>query len=366
MPLDANQHSEQHIDQAKSEAFAEQMLSILNQGALSLMMSIGHKTHLFDSLSSMSPSTSEQIAISTGLNERYVREWLAAMVTGRVIEYDPSQRTYRLPAEHAAWLTREAGMQNMAFQAQYIVMLAKVHEQIIDCFSKGGGVPYSSFPDFQRLMADESLHVMDNSLLQVILPLVEGMEERLQAGVEVADIGCGSGHALNIMAQAFPRSRFAGYDFSREGIAAAQAEARQLGLTNTRFEARDVSRLDIVDRYDFMTAFDSIHDQARPAEVLKAIENALRPGGVFLMLDIRASSLLEENMKHPLAPFLYTISCNHCMTVSLADDGAGLGTMWGEQLASQMLHEAGFTHVEVKHVEGDIANSYYIASRLKS
>ena len=363
MSLDANQHNEQHIDQAKSEAFADQMLSLLNQGALSLMMSIGHKTHLFDSLSNMDPSTSEQIATSTGLNERYVREWLAAMVTGRVIEYDPSQRTYRLPAEHAAWLTREAGMQNMAFQAQYIVMLAKVHEQIIDCFSKGGGVPYASFPDFQRLMAEESLHVMDNSLFQVIMPLVAGLEERLQAGIDVADIGCGSGHALNIMAQAFPRSRFAGYDFSQQGIAAAQAEAGHLGLTNTRFEARDVSHLDIVDRYDFMTAFDSIHDQARPAEVLKAIVNALRTGGVLLMLDIRASSLLEENMKHPLAPFLYTISCNHCMTVSLANDGAGLGTMWGEQVASQMLHEAGFTHIEVKHVKGDISNSYYIASK---
>ena len=80
------------------------------------------------------------------------------------------------------------------------------------------------------------------------------------------------------------------------------------------------------------------------------------------MLDIRASSLLEENMKHPLAPFLYTISCNHCMTVSLAGDGAGLGTMWGEQVALQMLRDAGFTQLELKHVEGDSLNSYYIAS----
>jgi 2-polyprenyl-3-methyl-5-hydroxy-6-metoxy-1,4-benzoquinol methylase len=328
---------------------------------LSLMISIGHKTHLFDSLSRMAHSTSEQIANSTGLNERYVREWLAAMVTGHIIEYDPKRGTYHLPAEHAAWLTRDAGMQNMAFQMQYIVMLAKVHEQIIDCFSKGGGVPYASFPDFQRLTAEESLQVMDNSLLQVILPLVAGLEERLQAGIDVADIGCGSGHALNIMAQAFPMSRFAGYDFSQEGIAVAQEEAMRLGLTNTHFEARDVSRLAISDHYEFITAFDSIHDQARPAEVLKAITNALRPGGIFLMVDVRASSLLEENMKHPLAPFLYTISCNHCMTVSLADNGTGLGTMWGEQVASQMLREAGFTQLEVKHVKGDIANSYYIA-----
>ncbi len=354
---------EQNMDQAKSEAFAEQMLSILNHGALALMISIGHKTHLFDTLSSMAPSTSEQIAISAGLHERYVREWLAAMVTGRIIEYDPAQGTYHLPAEHAAWLTRDAGIQKMAFQMQYIVMLAHAHEQIVDCFSRGGGVPYASFPDFQRLMAEESLHVMDGRLLQVILPLVAGLEERLQAGIDVADIGCGSGHALNLMAQAFPRSRLVGYDFSQEGIAAAQAEAMRLGLTNSHFEARDVSRLDIPDYYDFITAFDSIHDQARPAEVLKAITNALRPGDVFLMVDVRASSLLEENMKHPLAPFLYTISCNHCMTVSLADNGVGLGTMWGEQVASQMLREAGFTQLEVKHIKGDIANSYYISSK---
>jgi SAM-dependent methyltransferase len=355
-----NQHN---IDQAKSDAFAHQMLGMLNHAALSLMMSIGQKTRLFDTMSRMAPATSEQIASSAGLHERYVREWLGAMVTGRVIEYDPTQGTYHLPAEHAAWLTRDAGTNNLAFQAQYIVMLANVQEEIVDCFSRGGGVPYSSFPDFQRLMAEESTQVVDSSLLQVTLPLIPGLMERLQAGIDVADIGCGSGYALNIMAQAFPMSRFAGYDFSQEGIAAAQAESRRLGLTNTRFEVRDVSRLDVPEHYDFITAFDSIHDQARPAEVLKAIAKALRPGGVFLMVDIRASSLLEENMEHPLAPFLYTISCNHCMTVSLAGDGAGLGTLWGEQVACQMLRDAGFTEFEVKHVEDDITNSFYIASK---
>ena len=355
--------NQQNIDQAKSDAFAEQMLGILNHAALSVMVSIGQKTRLFDTMSSMAPSTSMQIASAAGLHERYVREWLAAMVTGRVIEYDAVQGTYRLPAELAAWLTRDAGINNLAFQAQYIAMLASVQAEIVECFSKGGGVSYASFPDFQRLMAEESMQVVDSSLLQVTLPLIPGLTERLQAGIDVADIGCGSGHALNLMAQAFPRSRFAGYDFSQEGIAAAQEEARRLGLANAHFEVRDDSRLDAADHYDFITAFDAIHDQARPTEVLKAIAKALRPGGVFLMVDIRASSLLEENMEHPLAPFLYTISCNHCMTVSLAGDGAGLGTMWGEQVACQMLRDAGFTDVEVKHVEDDVMNSFYIASR---
>jgi SAM-dependent methyltransferase len=304
-----------------------------------------------------------QIAQAAGLQERYVREWLAAMVTGRIMEYDAANRTYHLPAEHAAWLTRAAGPDNLAFQTQYIALLASVQDEVVECFSRGGGVPYSSFPQFQSLMAEDSEQVLDASLLQVTLPSIPGLVKRLQEGIDVADIGCGSGHAINIMAQAFPRSRFVGYDLSEEGIAAARAEAIRLGVTNARFEVQDVSVLDIPGRYDLITAFDAIHDQARPAEVLEAIARALRPRGIFLMVDIRASSQLEENLNHPLGPFLYAISCNHCMTVSLAANGEGLGTMWGEQKACQMLSAAGFTQVEVKHIEADVVNSYYVASR---
>src|ERR1700730_6331712 len=144
------------IDQAKSEVFAEQMLGLLNSAALSLMLSIGHKTRLFDTMSGMASSTSEQIAEAAGLQERYVREWLAAMVTGRIIEYDAASRTYRLPAEHAASRPRAAGPNNLAFQTQYIVLLASVQDEVVACFTKGGGVPYSSFPTFQRLMAEDS------------------------------------------------------------------------------------------------------------------------------------------------------------------------------------------------------------------
>ncbi len=355
--------NQQNIDQAKSEAFAEYMLGVLNSAGLSLMISIGQKTHLFDLLAQLPPSTSERIAQAAGLQERYVREWLAAMVTGRIMEYDAASRTYHLPAEHAAWLTRAAGPNNVAFQTQYIVLLASVQDEIVGCFSKGGGVPYSSFPQFQQLMAEDSAQVVDASLLQMTLPSIPGLMERLQAGIDVADIGCGSGHAINVMAQAFPKSRFVGYDLSQEGVAVAQAEAKRLGVTNTRFEVQDVTVLDTPGRYDLITAFDSIHDQARPTQVLAAIARALRPRGMFLMVDIAASSHLEENMDHPLATFLYTISCNHCMTVSLAANGEGLGTMWGEERARQMLSRAGFTQLEVKHVEADFSNSYYIASK---
>ena len=190
--------NQQTIDQARSEVFAQHMLEMLNGAGLSLMISIGHKTRLFDLLAQLPPSTSEQIAQAAGLQERYVREWLAAMVTGRVMEYDAASRTYRLPAEHAVWLTRAAGPNNLAFQTQYIALLASVQDGVVACFSQGGGVPYSSFPQFQRLIAEDSAQVVDASLLQVTLPAIPGLVERLQAGIEVADIGCGSGHAINV------------------------------------------------------------------------------------------------------------------------------------------------------------------------
>jgi SAM-dependent methyltransferase len=351
------------IDQAKSEAFAGRMVEILNNAAVALMTSIGHQVGLFDALAELPPATSQQIAEAAGLNERYVREWLGAMVTGRVVDYDPADNTYALPPEHAAWLTRAAGINNLAIQTQYIPLLAQVEERIVACFRHGGGVPYSAYARFQRLMAEDSAAVHDAALIDVILPLAPGLIERLRAGIDAADIGCGSGHTINLMAQAFPMSRFVGYDFSEEGIWAGRGESQAMGLTNARFEVRDVTTLDMQSMFDLITAFDAIHDQAQPDKVLREIADALRPDGVFLMVDIGGCTHVHENTDFALAPFLYTISCMHCMTVSLAQNGAGLGAMWGEQKARQMLTEAGFARVDVAQVEGDLLNKYFIARK---
>lgn len=355
--------TEQTYDEARAEAFAGQMIDIMNHGALALMMSIGHQVGLFDALAAQPSATSEQIAEAAGLNERYVREWLGAMVTGRVVELDPVTQTYTLPPEHAAWLTRAAGYDNLATQMQYIPLLATVEAPLIDAFRNGGGVPYSAYPRFQQLMAEDSKALLDQILLDTVLPLVPGLVDQLQEGIDVADIGCGSGHAINLMARAFPNSRFTGYDFSDQGIAAGRNEAQEMGLTNASFEVLDVATFDARNQFDLVTAFDAIHDQAQPAQVLANIQRALRPNGIFLMIDVAASSHLHENMDLLLAPFAYTISCMHCMTVSLAADGAGLGAMWGEQTAKRMLADAGFTNVETNKVEKDIFNNYYIARK---
>jgi SAM-dependent methyltransferase len=349
------------LDRARAERFAQQMVEVFNHGALTLMCSIGYRTGLFDVMATLPPSTTSEIADAADLHERYVREWLGAMTTSRVVEYDPAASTFELPAEHAACLTRTAGPENIGIQMQFIGMLAEVESKIVEAFRNGGGVGYEHFHAFHRVMADESASVHDTALIDAILPLVPDLPDGLAQGIDVADIGCGSGHAVNLMARAFPASRFTGFDISEEGLTAARAEAGELGLANARFELADAATLDVSDAFDLVTAFDAIHDQAHPTRVLANIHRALRPGGVFLMVDIKGSSNLEDNLDHPLATFLYTASTMHCMTVSLALDGEGLGTMWGEQLACRLLSEAGFDEVQIAAIDGDLFNSYYIA-----
>jgi len=351
------------VDTGRVEEFGERMVGAINDAALVVMTSVGHRVGLFDTMAGLEPSTSDGIATAAGLEERYVREWLGTMVTAGVVDYDPESRTYALPAEHAAALTRAAGADNVAAFAAYVPMFAGVEDEVVRCFREGGGVPYSSYPRLQEVLGEDSGAVIDATLIDAALPLVPGLVDRLRDGIAVADFGCGAGHAINVMADAFPASRFVGYDISEHGLEMGRREAEEMGLENARFEIQDLATLSERDAFDFVTAFDVIHDQAKPAEVLDAIAASLRPDGTFLMVDIDASSKLEENVDHPIAPTLYMISTMHCTPVSLADDGAGLGTVWGRQKALEMLAAAGFDQVEVKNVEGDVVDAYYVAQR---
>ena len=346
-----------------TEEFAERVAAAVDSASLAILLSIGHQTKLFDTMAALPAATTTQIADAAGLDERYVREWLGGVVASRIIDYDSAEQAYLLPAHRAAVLTRNAGPDNLARIAQFIPLMGEVEQRIVGCFHTGGGLPYSEYPRFHTLMAEMNGEVFDAALVDIILPLADGLPERLRAGVDVADIGTGSGHAINVMAQAFPASRFTGLDFSEEGIAVGVAEAGRLGLANARFDVQDVGKLDLVDAYDVITVFDAIHDQAEPALVLSNIHRALRPGGILLMVDIKASSRVEDNVGVPLATYLYTISTMHCMSVSLGLDGAGLGTCWGHQLATSMLADAGFEDVTVSEIESDPFNNYYVARK---
>lgn len=346
-----------------TEEFAGRVMAAIDGASLAILMSIGHQTGLFDTMAGLPSSTSAQIADAAGLDERYVREWLGGMTTALVVDYDPATTTYTLPPARAALLTRAAGPDNLARTAQFIAMLGEVEQKVLDCFRTGGGLPYSEYPRFHAVMAEESGEVFDAALVDVILPMAAGLPARLREGADVADFGCDSGHAINVMAQAFPASRFTGVDFSDESLSVGAQEARRLGLRNATFEPHDLAEMDVTEAYDVITAFDAIHDQAHPDRVLRNIYRALRPGGVFLMVDIKASSCLEDNVGVPLATYLYTVSAMHCMSVSLASGGAGLGTAWGRQLALSMLADAGFTDVRVEEIDTDPINYYYIAAK---
>nr|WP_227985043.1 methyltransferase domain-containing protein [Nocardia spumae] len=337
------------------------MVETLDRASTAVMISMGHQTGLFDALAGMPAATSEQLASATDLDERYVREWLGGMTTAAIVTYDPQHASYRLPPEHAACLTRAAGPDNLARVMQFIGLMGEVEPKVVERFRAGGGLSYADYGRFHALMAEESAAVFDAALIDVILPLAPGLSQRLRDGIDVADLGCGRGHAVNLMARAFPASTVTGYDFTAEAIDSARAEAAALDLPNANFEVQDIAELHRPQTYDLITVFDAIHDQAHPARVLSNIAEALRPGGTFLMVDIHASSKLEENLDLPLGPFLYAVSTMHCMSVSLSQGGDGLGTVWGEQRALSMLADAGFTDVRVHHVDGDPMNSYYVA-----
>ncbi|SPT50954.1 class I SAM-dependent methyltransferase [Actinomadura madurae] len=346
-------------DTTRQEEFSGLMVDVLNKGALALLVSVGHQTGLFDTMSTLPPSTSSDIAKAARLDERYVREWLGGMVVGGILEYEPDGATYTLPPEHAASLTTAAGPDNLAGLMPYIALMGEVEQRVVASFREGGGVPYSAYPRFQALQAKETARVYDAALVDTIVPMVPGLTERLSEGIDVLDVGTGQGHAPIVLARAFPNSRFQGLDQSEEGIAAARREADRLSLDNVGYTIGDATR--ITGRYDLVTAFDVIHDLARPQETLDAIAASLRDGGVFLMGDIAASSNLEENLDHPFGPAIYSFSVFYCMTTSLSTGGAGLGTVWGEQTARRMLKEAGFTDVQVHSIEGDPLNIYYVA-----
>jgi 2-polyprenyl-3-methyl-5-hydroxy-6-metoxy-1,4-benzoquinol methylase len=357
---------ETHFDRAKADAFAQRLLTLFNDGALCLMVSIGHRSGLFDALSALPPSTSQEIAAKAGLNERYVREWLGALVTGRIIDFDPVTQRYLLVPEHAAFLTRAAAADNLAAIGQYVAVMGSVEDEVVECFKRGGGVPYQKYKRFHEVMAEDSGQSLLPVLESHILPLVPGLRDRLTGGIRVLDAGCGRGRALTRLAELFPNSRFVGLDLSVEAIDYARAEAAKKGLTNIEFNAVDLSDFDQnadPEAFDFITTFDAIHDQAKPLRVLKGIHRALKPDGVYLMQDIGGTSHLENDIDHPIGPFLYAISCMHCMTVSLAQGGEGLGAMWGEEKTREYLGKAGFRSAVKHRLAHDIQNNWYVVTK---
>lgn len=347
---------------AAVEAFEARLVNALNEAGMLALISLAHRSGLLRTLAGLPPLDSATIATRAGLAERYVRECLNGLVAAGVVHFDPESGCYQLPPEHAARLTDQEGA-NLAVYAQFLPMLGSIEDDIVAAFHSGAGVPYSRYPRFHEVMAEDSAQTVLPALLEHILPLAPELPGRLEAGIRVLDAGCGRGHALQLLARHFPRSQFLGYDLSPEAIAFARRAAAHEGLENLRFEVRDLSDFDRTatpEAFDLITTFDAIHDQARPAALLAGIRRSLAPEGVYIAQDIRATSHAHRDRDNPMGAFLYAVSCHHCMPVSLAQGGEGLGTMWGRERALAYLRDAGFARVEVHELPHDIQNDYFV------
>ena len=355
-------------------SFSERMIQILNDGALNLALAIGYQTGLLDAMDLMdTPQTAEHISQQTGLNRRYIDEWLGVMVTGEIVELSLSpdgRNLYYLPKQCGDLITRRAGNKNLGVYTQEMPLLtASAMEGVIRGFKTGAGVTYDNYPKFHRFMAQLADAKHCQVLVERFLPSVDDgrIVGRLQAGIRVCDLGCAEGIALMLMAKAFPRSHFVGIDISQKAIANAQREAQRQQIGNLAFLQMDAALLQdsrkLKKSFDYITAFDAIHDQTRPLEVLEGIHYILASDGLFSMVDIAAESNLADNLSHPMGPFLYTVSLMHCMPVGLVDDGAGLGMMWGRQKAVAMLEKAGFKNIEVLEMPDDPFNFHFLSRK---
>jgi len=334
------------FDPAKMEAFINKMMNDMSGAVASTMCILGDRLGIFKELAAGGPATSAELAARAGLNERYTRELLNALACAGYLEYDPEVRSFTLPPEFAPALAQEGGPMFMGGVYQHLPGLFGQLDLLTEAFRHGGGVPQSVFgEDFRIGMERISASWFENMLVQQWIAALPEVKAKLEGGARVADIGCGSGRAIIKLAQAFPNSRFVGYDLFPPAIARAATNAEAFGVADrVRFEQRDVVE-GLAEQYDLITSFDVIHDINNPLAVLQGIRRALLPGGTYLLLEISCSDKLEENAG-PVGAILYGTSVLYCTPTSIANGGDGLGTMGlPEAKVRELCTKAGFSSV---------------------
>ena len=347
------------IDSAKQEAFVGQVLANTSAAMVTTLAALGDRLGLFKTLAASGPATSAEIAARAGIVERYAREWLGGMTSAGYVTYDPVTRRFALPPEHVAALADEGGPMFFGGIYEMLLSASSVVDRVAEAFRAGGGVPQSAYDDrFWDGMERFSGGWYDNLLVQQWLPAMPDVERRLRDGADVADVGCGRGRALLRLAQAYPASRYVGYDAFAPSVERATAQAREAGVADrVRYEVRDAAS-DLPGRFDVITTFDVIHDAVDPIAVLRSIFRALKPDGIYVCLDANCSDKLEENTG-PIGSIFHGISILYCMTTSLAGGGAGLGTLGvHEHKLRELATVIGFRDLRRVPIEDPFNNLY--------
>ena len=349
------------IDMEKVGAFLNKVMGDMSGAIVSAMCILGDRLNLFKCLAANGPTTSAELAVRAGINERYAREWLSVLASAGYLEYDPATQHFTLPPEHALIIAQEGGPMFMGGGYQQLAGLLEPLDQLTQAFLQGGGVPQEAYGEnLWAGMERMSATWFENLLVQQWIPAVPDVQAKLESGACVADIGCGGGRALIKLAQAFPNSRFVGYDTFAGAIARARGNAEIAGLAErVRFEQRDVVD-GLPEQYDLIVTFDSVHDFINPYAGLQAIRRALLPGGTYLLLEMNCSDKLEESAGL-VGTILYGTSVLYNLPVSLAYGGNGLGTMsFPESKVQELCTEAGFSSVHRLPIENPFNILYQV------
>lgn len=347
------------MDKAKREQFVGQMMGYLTGASLTGMIYIGDRLGLFKTMAGAGGLSAAEVAAKGSLRERYVREWLAAMAAAGIVEYDAATERFTFPEEHAAVLADDNSPSFLAGFFQNVPAMVNVAPRVAEAFVKGGGVPFSEYgPDLVAGIDRSNRSQYQFHLVKRWLPAMPQVMERLQAGGSAADVGCGSGYPSILMAQAFPQSRFYGFDVSEESLERARADAQRRGVADrVEFQHASATALPNNPKFDVITSFDAIHDMVDPRGVLRSIRQALADDGTYFMVEPRAGDTLAENMG-PMGALLYSMSTLHCMTVSLAHGGEGIGTAIGPTKVRELAEAGGFTRVRRLPIE-HLAQAFY-------
>jgi len=339
--------AEQDFDHSRAAALARQVGVDFGASLTVALAYVGDRLGLFKLLAGGEPMTTGQIAARAKLNERYVREWAATMAAAGYLDYQPVDTTFRMTPEQAMVLAREDNTFFTGGGFQYAIACYRQIDRLTEAFRNGGGVPFADFgPDIVEAI-ERLFHCgYEAWVADQWIPALPELKAKLDAGGDVAEVGCGAGQCIVPVACAFPNSRFTGFDIDQTSLTRAREKAAGAGVGDRlTFERVPAEHIQDVNRFDLVMAFNCIHDMANPRGALAGVHRALKPGGVLLWSEADASDRLEENLT-PAGRTMYGASTMHCMTVSLAQGGEGLGVVIGPSLANQLAKEAGFASFE--------------------
>jgi len=359
MSHDQNEQAAAQSASQSGREYAARLWQFKQAETVAAMIHVGKELGLFAAMANAGPVSAADLAERTGLHERWLLEWLRLQTAAKVLDYVDEDH-FELPATGAAMLGDEDSRQYMLDNFEGGIGERAI-ENLLESFRTGIGRTYEDAgPDGARRSEARHIRSARKQVVPEMIPALEGVHERLEAGCLVADVGCGDGAVVMALAERYPASRFHASEPNSHAVAHVQGLIEAAGLRNVEVSHGSGEELDTDERYDLIITFDCIHDMTHPARVIGRIRECLKPDGTWFIKDIRSKPRLEDNLRNPMLAMMYGFSLLSCMSSAMSEpDGAGLGTLgFNPEVAEQMAREAGFSRFRM-HDFKDPGNLYY-------